>query len=149
MPTPSHLSLGVAAITLIAAPAIAQDLTGTLRIQGEVMVSTGGEFRAAVDGQPVLPGQRIMVGSSASATVEFSRDCKRTYTSAGVYTVSPALCREDEDRQREEQGRSAEQTGPEIGSLAGSTLSTVVTVLGTAVGIGLAIEEADDDPVSR
>lgn len=146
MQTPRTLSLAIATITLIAAPAAAQDVTATLRIQGDVMVSTGGEFKEAVDGQPILPGQRLMVGDGASATVQFSRDCKRSYSSAGVYTVTPTVCEDDRERQRQDQ---ATEQGVEVASEAGSTLTTVGTILGTVAGIAILLEQADDDPVSR
>jgi hypothetical protein len=60
---------------LAAFPAVAQNLTGTLRAQGTVMVSTGGDFVRAVDGQPVAAGMRLMVGDDGSATVEYGPDC--------------------------------------------------------------------------
>jgi len=138
------LSLTLAAITLVAAPASAQDLTATLRIQGTVMVSTGGEFHDATDGQPIVPGQRIMVADGATATVQFSRDCKRSYTQAGVYTITPALCDQDE---RERQGEEGGEQGAEAGS--SSPLTTVGIILGTVIAFPLVVDQLDDDPASR
>ncbi len=138
------LSLTLAAITLIAAPASAQDLTATLRIQGEVMVSTGGDFRDATDGQPILPGQRIMVGDGATATVQFSQDCKRTFNQAGVYTVTPALCDEDGRKRRADEG--GEQGAEAAGS---SPLATAGIILGTVIAFPLVVDLVDDDPASR
>lgn len=138
------LLLTLAAITLIAAPAGAQDLAATLRIQGTVMVSTGGDFHDATDGQPILPGQRIMVGDGATATVQFSRDCKRSYTQAGVYTVTPALCDEDErERHTEEGGEQGAQAG------GGSPLATAGIIVGSVLAFPLVVDQLDDDPASR
>lgn len=143
LPKP-HL-LAIAAITLIAAHVSAQDLTATLRINGEVMISSGGAFSDAVDGQPIAAGQRIMVAEGASATVQFSQDCKRTYGEAGVYTVTPTLCDEDE---RQRQSEKAAEQGSE---LAGndSTLASVGIILGTVVAFPLLVDQLDDDPASR
>lgn len=138
------LSLTLAVITLLAAPAAAQRLNATLRIHGEVMVSTGDDFRDAIDGQPILPGQRIMVGEGASATVQFSRDCRRTYNQAGVFTITPVLCDQDErERQPQEGGEQGAQTG------GGSPLTTVGIILGTVIGVPLVVNQVDNDPASR
>lgn len=143
MPLSTHL-LALAAITLIAAPVAAQDLTATLRIHGEVMVSTGGDFRDATDGQPILPGQRIMVGDGASATVQFSKDCRRTYNQAGVFTITPALCNQDErERQADKGGEQGAQAG------GGSPPATAGIILGTVIAFPLMVNELDDDPASR
>lgn len=136
MPLSTPLSLTLAAITLIAAPAGAQDLTATLRINGTVMVSTGGDFHDATDGQSILPGQRIMVGESASATVQFSQDCKRTYNQAGVFTITPALCEQDARERASEAG-------------GGSPLTTTGIILGTVIAFPLVVDQFDDDPASR
>lgn len=145
MSLPKPLSLTFAAITLVAHPANAQDLTAILRINGEVMVSTGGEFHDALDGQPVLPGQRIMVGEGASAIVRFSQDCKRSYNQAGVYTVTPGLCDQDERQRR------PDQTPEEAGEFAGgsSPLVNVGIIVGTVIGVPLVADRIDDQPTSR
>lgn len=136
MPLSTPLSLTLAAITLIAAPADAQDLTATLRINGTVMVSTGGDFHDATDGQSILPGQRIMVGEGASATVQFTQDCKRTYNQAGVFTITPALCDQD-----------ARERALEAGG--GSPLTTTGIVLAAVIAFPLVVDQLDDDPASR
>lgn len=142
---PVHpLSLTLAAITLIAAPAGAQELTATLRIHGDVMVSMGGDFQDATDGQPIVPGNRIMVGDGASATVRFSQDCKRTYNQAGVYTITPVLCDEDERKRRTEEGG---EQGAEVGG--NSPLTAAGIILGTVVAFPLVVDLVDDDPASR
>ncbi len=144
MPLSTPLSLTLAAITLIAAPAGAQDLTATLRINGTVMVSTDGDFHDATDGQPILPGQRIMVGEGASATVQFSQDCRRTYNQAGVFTIPPALCDEDErERQSEEGGEQDAHTS------GGSPFTTAGIVLAAVIAFPLVVDQLDDDPASR
>lgn len=138
------LSLTLAAITLVAAPASAQDLTATLQVDGEVMVSTGGDFHDAVDGQPILPGQRIMVGDGASATVRFSQDCKRTYSQPGVYPITPALCDEDNrERQSQDQAEQGAQTA------GGSPLTTAGLIASAVVAIPIVADQLDDDPASR
>lgn len=150
MSRPNRLFLAVAALSLIAAPVAAQDLTATLRIHGNVMVGTGAGFQAALDGQPVLPGQRIMIGEGGSATVKFSKDCERTYRSAGVFTVTPALCQEDQEESQQDQQKesSAEQNAApqtEMGNTAGSSPSMIVSVMGAVSVIGVAVVMADND----
>lgn len=145
MPLPKPLHLAIAAITLIAAPVAAQDLTATLRINGDVMVSSGGDFRDAVDGQPILPGQRIMVGEDASARVQFSQDCTRTYSDAGVYTVVPNPCDED---QRQRQSDQAAGQGSELAG-GPNPLTSMGIILGTVVGFPILVDQLEDDPTSR
>ena len=56
---------------------------------GAVLVSTGGEFTQAADGQAVAPGHRVLVSEDASATLTYDNGCRKTLSTAGVYIVTP------------------------------------------------------------
>ncbi len=147
-------------VAIAAFPALSQDITGTLRTQGTVMVSTGGEFVRAVDGQPVAAGMRLMVGEDGSATVEYGPDCKRSYGEAGTYTVAPARCdekdrKQDDQSRQEDAGQQGTQGQGAAGPGTGGSLWTQLAIIaGTAVAGAAAIEQAGDKvepdrPVSR
>jgi hypothetical protein len=154
-----YLLPGFAAIA--AFPAAAQDLTGTLQTQGTVMVSTGGDFVQAVDGQPVAAGMRLMVGEDGSATVEYGPDCRRSYTEAGTYTLVPARCgdndRKQDDESRREDAREHAPEQPGQGAIAGgngSLAAQLGIIAGATVAGAVAIEQSGDPvepdhPVSR
>lgn len=151
----------LAFVALAAFPAVAQDLTGTLRARGTVMVSTGGDFVRAVDGQPIAAGMRLMVGDDGSATVEYGPDCKRSYNDAGTYTIVPARCddndRKQDDRSRQEDARQDGAQGqPGQGDAAanGSLWTQLGIIAGATVAGAIAIEQMGDTtqpdhPVSR
>ena len=152
--------LGFAALVVL--PVAAQDLTGTLRAQGTVMLSTGGDFVRAADGQPIVAGMRLMLGEDGSATVEYGPDCRRSYTEPGTYTIVPARCddndRKQDDRSRQEDARQDGlhgQSGQGAGAVGSSSLWTQLGVIaGATVAGALAIEQAGDQiapdrPVSR
>jgi hypothetical protein len=122
----------------LAFPAMAQDVsvTATLRILGDVMVSSDGEFTTASDGQPIVAGQRIMVGDNASATVNYGQDCKRSYESAGVYTIEPARC--DKRNRKDDQS-----------SQGHPTVTTAAITLGAAVVAAAAIQSGEESPPDR
>ena len=142
--------LATTLLLVMAAPAMAQDATGTLRINGNIMISSGGDFVSARDGQPVVAGQRILVGDDASATVEFSSDCKRSFSSAGVHVIPPARCDNDrDDDQSQEREQSAEQgsgQGDARVSEASSQWTTLATILGGVAATAVLIEQQDDSP---
>ena len=122
-------------------PAASQNLTAVLRVQGNVMVGNGNGFVPAVDRQPIVAGQRIMVGDGASATVAYSSDCKRSYSDAGVYTVEPGNCKSrDRDRTQDE---SAENTLAE--TAGGQTLQTVGIILGSTILAAEGIRQQEND----
>src|SRR5690606_23756280 len=150
----------------VAFPATAQDIAGTLRIHGNVMVSAGGEFTSARDGQPILAGQRLLVGDGASATVEYGRDCKQEFDAAGVYVVPPGRCDDSDDdrssdedrpRQREQATEQGAGQGSGMGGAAAAPASTpwmsLAAVLGGAAATGALMEKEDaslpDHPISR
>lgn len=143
---------------MAAFPAAAQDFTATLRAQGTVMVSTGGDFVRATDGQPVAAGMRLMVGEDGSATVEYGPDCKRSYTDAGTYTIVPARCDDNDRKQDDESRQDARQDGtrgqdaPAAGN--GSLWAQAGIIVGAALAGAVAIEQMGDQvppdhPVSR
>jgi hypothetical protein len=139
-------------------PALAQDVTATLRIHGQVMVSAGGDFVGARDGQPVLAGQRILVGDGASATVEYVRDCTRSFDTAGVHVIPPGRCDEDRDDDRQEdreedrsrqRERSTEQgagQGSATVSSAATPWAALATALGAVAATGALMEQQEDSP---
>lgn len=140
---------------VVAFPTTAQDLAGTLRIRGNVMVSSGGEFTSARDGQPVLAGQRVLVGDGASATVEYDRDCKQSFETAGVHVVAPGHCDDSDDDRRDEEDRSRQREqstdqGVGQGSATVSSAATPWTALATALGAVAAtsalMEQQEDSP---
>lgn len=154
-------SLLLATALLAMAPAMAQDATATLRARGSVMVSSGGEFITARDGQPVIAGQRILVGENASATVEYDRDCKRSFDTAGVHLIPPGRCdddddRDDDDRSQEREQQSVEQGGSAEASATASGTSQLTTLAvalgGVVAGAGLMEQREEslpDHPISR
>ena len=144
------VQLATTLLLAMAAPAMAQDATGTLRINGNIMISSGGDFVSARDGQPVVAGQRILVGDDSSATVEFASDCKRSFSSAGIHVIPPARCDNDRDDDRsQEREQSAEQGGAEgnaAASGAPAPWTTLATVLGGVAATAVLIEQQDDSP---
>lgn len=151
-------------------PVSAQSLTGTLRTGGTVMISTGGEFIRAIDGQPVSAGMRLLVGEDGSASVEYGPDCKRSYDAAGTYTIAPGHCdndRKQDDKSRKEDAQQSQAQGEtQGGSQAGQGASaatggssgpllTQLGIIGGTVAAGAAAleqqgnEVAPDQPVSR
>lgn len=82
-----------AALVLAASAASAQSTAPestpiALGFEGDVMVSTGGEFVQATPGQPVEPGHRVLVAEGASATLDYGSGCSKAMSSAGVYTIT-------------------------------------------------------------
>jgi hypothetical protein len=133
----------LAILALVAClPAAAQTVTATLRVQGDVMVASTGEFVRATDNQALVAGERIMVGEGAVATVRYGSDCSRTYDQPGVYTVQPSICRDNDDRKGDQQ-----QAGNEgdVGSDGGSSLaSTLAITLGSVIAAAEVIEHQQD-----
>lgn len=129
-------------------PAGAQNLAATLRVDGDVRISMGADFVPATDKQPVLVGQRILVGENATAKVVYTRDCSRSYGDPGVYTVGPADCRKDKDR-KDEQQQQAGTEGNGSGSGGSPLLGTLSTVLGTVLAGQQLLEHQDDSKPDR
>lgn len=76
------------ALLALASPAMAQDQASiTLQAQGNVMVSSGGEFVTAATGTQLEPGYRLMVSEGAVARVIYQNNCDVTYDDAGVYSI--------------------------------------------------------------
>jgi hypothetical protein len=140
----------IAALAFAASlPAAAQNVAATLQVDGDVRISVDSNFVPAVDNQPVVVGQRIMVGENATAKVRYGADCVRTYTDAGVYTIEPAACRKDKDR-KDQQEQARESNGTEVASAGGSSLaSTLTTVLATVVAGQQVIQHQDDSEPDR
>jgi hypothetical protein len=128
-------------------PAAAQVMTGTLKVQGDVRIaSTGSDFVAAADDQPVVAGQRILVGENASAKVRYGQDCVLTYSDPGVYTIGAADCRRDKHRKGEDEQDQA-QDGLEGGG--GSLAGTLGTILGTVLAGQQVLEHQDERKPDR
>jgi hypothetical protein len=129
-------------------PVAAQNVTATLQVQGDVRVSTGTDFIPAVDNQPVIVGQRILVGENAIAKVRYSQDCLRTYSDPGVYTVGPAVCRNKKDQK--DNGQDQAQNGKSAaGGGGGSMLGTLGPILGTVIAAQQAIARQDESQPDR
>jgi hypothetical protein len=113
---------------LAAFPAVSQNLTAVLRVHGNVMIDNGSGFVPATDGQPIIAGQRIMIGEGDTATVMYSSDCKRSFSDAGVYTVEPGNCKDkDHDRSNDQ---SVDDSV--AGTTGGQTLQSLGIILGSA-----------------
>lgn len=69
-------------------PAFAQEVIGTLQVDGTVMTSTGGDFVTAASGQAVQAGTRLMVADGGSASITFQNGAVAAFTEPGVYTVN-------------------------------------------------------------
>lgn len=129
-----------ASAAMFAAPAFAQDVVApTLSVeQGSVMTSTGGEFVTAPSGKLLAPGERVMVGEGASASVVYSNGCAYEYSEPGVYSV-PATCT-----------GGAAQRGNAAG-VAGTDLAAVGIIAGTVALGAVALDqgrESSDFPAS-
>lgn len=77
-------------LSLAMAPAFAQDAP-RLSFSGDVMVSSGGEFVSAANGQVVMPGQTFMVERGSAATLSYPGNCAMSYNVPGTYRV-PDVC---------------------------------------------------------
>lgn len=82
-------SLLIASLALTAsANALAADADATLLVdRGSVMTSQGGEFATAQSGQLLASGDRLMVTEGSAATVVYANECRRQYTTPGVYVI--------------------------------------------------------------
>lgn len=130
---------GVLAASILAtaalAPAYAQEVVGTLRVDANpVMVSTDGTNFTAVTGSTQLHvGDRINIADQGSATLTYNNGYVLHYESPGVYTV---------------------QLAPAGTATTGgmSTAGTVGVVLGAAALAGAAIDSEGNvkpiDPIS-
>ncbi|HST45119.1 MAG TPA: hypothetical protein VLK29_07835 [Luteimonas sp.] len=89
--TKRHALFLATCVCLAAAPlAHAQESGPVLRVDGgTVMTSTGGEFVSTDGGNPVQPGDRVMLAEGGRATLVYPDNCTQPLTEAGVYTVAP------------------------------------------------------------
>lgn len=77
-----------------AAPAFAQDQqqAATLHIDsGSIMVSTGGDYGTASEGQALAADNMVMVKENSAATLTYGNGCKMQLTQPGTYKV-PSSC---------------------------------------------------------
>lgn len=125
----------VVGLLVLVCVAHAQGVTGTLRVQGTVMVSIGGQFVRATNGQPVTAGMQLTVGEGASATVQYGPDCKRSYESAGTYTITPARC-DSNDRKQDDKSRSEDSQQSQGQGDAGSAQQQAPGSSGSGAGAG-------------
>jgi hypothetical protein len=131
-------------VLLAAFPAACQNLTAILRVNGNVMVDGVDGFVSAKDRQPVIVGQRIMVGDNARATVVYSRDCERTFSDAGIHTVGPANC-SGKERERSQDNPADESVAEASG--AAETLQTIGILVGSVALGATEISQQDETPV--
>ena len=104
-----------------------------LAIEGDVRVSTGGEFVPATPGQQIQPGHRVLVGEGAAAELAYGNGCGKSLSSPGVYTVT-ADC-------QAAPARAGMSQGAVIAAVAGG-----VAVIAAASGGG---SDTPPPPVSR
>ena len=127
-----------AVVALLAAsgPMAAQEATIRLSsVDGDVGISSGGEFVDARDGQTVFPGQQLLIGPDSSATVTYPDDCKLHYLLPGQF---PILSDCDLQRSRDQAQERAQGMAPDA-------LMSAAVVGGAVVGVALLIEESLDD----
>ncbi|HET8897900.1 MAG TPA: hypothetical protein VFN09_03875 [Rhodanobacteraceae bacterium] len=82
-------STGTAATSQAASEA--EKAVATVRTDGGVvMVSEqNGAFSTAVQNQPVVSGDRLMVAKESVATVIYNDGCEQKYSKAGIYKIEP------------------------------------------------------------
>ena len=133
-------ALLIAAMSIF--PAFAQESVGTLQVNGNVMVSSGGDFVQASSGQVVSEGTRLMVAEGSSASITFPNGAVVNFTQPGVYTINmPAA------------GALAAGTTYTAGSIVASN-AAFITFAGLVAAAGVASSALDDEedllvPVSQ
>jgi imidazole glycerol phosphate synthase subunit HisF len=55
---------------------------------GVVMISEGGSYQTAVQGQRVKGNANLMVSKESAATVVYDDGCKQTYDKPGIYKIA-------------------------------------------------------------
>ena len=75
---------------------------------GSVLVSTGGEFSPATQGQALAPGQRVLVSEDSAATLTYGNGCQKALGTPGVYTIGADCV-----------AAGRQGTGPSAGTIAG------------------------------
>ena len=131
-------------LSLAMAPAFAQDGdedTAVLTYSGEVMVSSGGEYVTAANGQVVQEGQSFMVHSGSAATITYDNNCQINYVEPGTYVVP-----DDCDPALAYVGSGAGTAGTAAGSAA-LTAGIVAGVVGvTAAALDSNLDDSDAAP---
>lgn len=126
----NKISLLAVAALAFAAPAFAQDAPVDLQVEsGTVMTSTGGEFETAVTGEPVVAGERVMVGENSSVLVRFANNCVIRFTQPGVHLV-PNGC------------VPGVAGATSAGGVAGTTVGSVVASNAGIIGVSAVIAAA-------
>lgn len=137
-----------AALSLAMSPvAFAQDDDAArLTVSGHVMVSSGGEYVSADDGQAVAPGQSLMVAEESAATVTYEDNCKLSYTEPGTYVIP-----QDEECERIAAlaAQGATGTGAGVGTGVGASAATTAAIVAgvvaaTAAGIQSGLDDKDN-----
>src|SRR5690606_38155187 len=126
---------------LFLAPAHAQETIATIKVNGTVMTSDGGEFVPASDGVAVELGDRVMVAENSSVTITYTDGRVETLTRPGVYTISRP------------EGLAASGTSASIAAGDNAVMLGIATAIWTA---GLASTYLDENenlfnapPISR
>jgi hypothetical protein len=104
----------------VAAPATDQGIALAIG-EGNVLVSTGGEFTQLPSGQVLSAGDRVMVPEGGHATLTYDDGCEKALSAPGVYTLTP-------DCSGAAAGRGAPGTGAIVGIAVG--------VAGIAAAVG-------------
>ena len=132
-------------LSLAMAPAFAQDGdedTAVLTYSGEVMVSSGGEYVTAANGQVVQEGQSFMVHSGSAATITYDNNCQINYVEPGTYVVP-----DDCDPAVAYASTGGTGTAGAAASSAALTAGIVAGVVGlTAAAIESNVDDGDTGP---
>jgi hypothetical protein len=117
------------AAAAFAAPAFAQDAAVTLRVDaGTAMASTGGEYASASTGTALSTGQSIMVGENSAVTLVYDGGCTIKINTPGTYNVPDTCTRAGWVN-------------------SGNDMAAAGIIIGTAVLVGVAIDQMGDEPV--
>jgi hypothetical protein len=103
--------------------------------QGNVLVSTGGEFTQPASGQVLSAGDRVMVSEGGSATLTYGNGCRKALSTPGVYTLTPDC--------NAAGARGAPGTGAMVGIAVG------VAGIAAAIGGGGGSDDTPTPPISR
>lgn len=138
----SRIALHIASLVLAsacAASAHAQSAAPAIALtvnNGNVLVSTGGEFTQATSGQAIAPGHRVLVPEGGGASLAYGNGCGKSLTTAGVYTVTA-------DCDLASTSRSV-STGTVLGIVGG-----VAVIAAVAGGGGSDDDDNNNAPISR
>ncbi len=143
----TKFALAAAMALFVAAPVLAQDppapVAKLTEIEGRVLVNTGDEFRPAVSGQSLKPGDRIMAQNNGEATIDFDDGCEEeTEVKENTIVTVP-------DRSTCAGGvplvQQLNPAGAGAVGAAGADVSASHFILGSVAAIGIYLYFLEDD----